>query len=336
MKAVVLTKHGKGLDVLKIQEVDKPSISSGEVLIEVEGFGLNFADVMARNNLYKAAPPIPSVLGYEVVGNVVKGEPDLIGKRVLAFTRFGGYAQYAKADVRALVELSNDTPLGDALALGTQGATAWFAAFYNIKINKGDNVLVHSGAGGVGSILIQMIKNLDVNIYSTAGSSKKCEFIKSQGADFVYDYNNPNYWEQIKRDTKGRGLDVIFDAVGGETYKNGFKSLSAGGKMVTYGAAYRTKSSSSFFTKVKMLFQFGFTNPLFFMLNSRTVCGVNMLKVGDDRPDILNVCLKEVMRMYSEGKIKPIVHDVYEVEKIGQAHDDLENRKTIGKVGVKW
>ncbi len=337
MKAVVLTAKGKGVDVLKLQELERPKLSEGRTIIKVEGFGLNFADAMARRGLYRAAPPMPSVLGYEIVGVIEEiGDNELlkVGNRVLAFTRFGGYAEYVSADVRAVVKI-DDIPLGEALALGTQGATAWFAAFYNIKINKGDNILVHSGAGGVGSMLIQMLKNLEVNIFSTAGSESKRKLLKDQGVTAL-DYRDDSYWNQIKSLTNGRGLDVIFDAVGGKTYKNGFKTLSAGGKIVTYGAAYRTNSKPGLITTIKMMFQFGFTNPLFCMMNSRTICGVNMLKVGDDRPDILQICLREVVDMYQKGLIKPTVHGVFPVDQIGQIHDDLENRKVIGKAGIKW
>lgn len=337
MKAAVLTKKGKGQDVFKIQDIDKPTINEGEALLKVEAFGLNFADVMARNGLYRAAPPMPSVLGYEVVGTIeeIKGEHEFkVGDRVLAFTRFGGYAEYAKADLRTMVEVKPDEDTGELLALGAQGATAWYAAFFNINVIPGDNVLIHSGAGGVGSMLIQMLQNLEVNIYSTAGSDEKCKLLEEQGVLKAFNYKDDNYWTEINQLIGDKNLQVIFDAVGGKTFKNGLNSLSAGGKMVTYGAAYRTKSSSSFFTNVKMLFQFGFTNPLFLMMNSRTICGVNMLKLGDDRPEVLNICMNEVLNMYRQGLIKPQVHGLFPLEVIGKVHDDLENRKVIGKAGI--
>lgn len=338
MKAAVLTKKGKGVDAFKIQEIAKPILSEGEALIKVEAFGLNFADVMARNGLYRAAPPMPSVLGYEVVGTIeeINGEHEFkVGDRVLAFTRFGGYAEYAKADLRTIVEVQENDDAGELLALGTQGATAWYAAFFNINIIPGDNVLIHSGAGGVGTMLIQMLKNLEVNIYSTAGSDEKCKHLEEQGVLKAFNYNNEDYWNELDAVIGSNNLQVIFDAVGGTTFKNGLKRLSAGGKMVTYGAAYRTKSSSGFFTNMKMLFQFGFTNPLFLMMNSRTICGVNMLKVGDDRPEVLNICMNEVMSMYRQGLIKPLVHGLFPLEDIGKIHDDLENRKVIGKAGIR-
>lgn len=337
MKAAVLTKKGKGQDVFKIQDVDKPTINEGEALIKVEAFGLNFADVMARNGLYRAAPPMPSVLGYEVVGTIeeIKGEHEFkVGDRVLAFTRFGGYAEYAKADLRTMVEVKPDEDTGELLALGAQGATAWYAAFFNVNIIPGDNVLIHSGAGGVGSMLIQMLQNLEVNIYSTAGSDEKCKLLEEQGVLKAFNYTDDNYWTEINQLIGDKNLQVIFDAVGGKTFKNGLNSLSAGGKMITYGAAYRTKSSSSFFTNVKMLFQFGFTNPLFLMMSSHTICGVNMLKLGDDRPEVLNICMNEVLNMYRQGLIKPQVHGLFPLEDIGMVHDDLENRKVIGKAAI--
>ena len=160
MQAWQLTAHGSPEKVLQLCELPDPAPKPSQVLIRSEGFGLNFADVMAVKGLYRDAPPVPCVIGYEVVGRVERcgaSVPEgLLGKRVLAFTRFGGYARLACTDHRAAVPIPDDLDLGTALAMATQGATAWHMAMAAAPVQQGDRVLVHSAAGGVGQLLLQI------------------------------------------------------------------------------------------------------------------------------------------------------------------------------------
>ena len=159
MKAAVLVKNGAASTAFEMQEVPKPIAKPGEVLIKVAAFGLNFADVMARKGLYKEAPPLPCILGYDVAGIIdAVGEGVLtlkIGDRVTAMTRFGGYAEYAVTNARAVAIIPDYLPLTTATALATQYCTAVYAAAELVNLYPGDKVLVQSGAGGVGSALIQ-------------------------------------------------------------------------------------------------------------------------------------------------------------------------------------
>ncbi|MEO8733487.1 MAG: alcohol dehydrogenase catalytic domain-containing protein, partial [Flavobacteriales bacterium] len=154
MKAWQLTAHGDPQKVLALRELPDPSPKPGEVLIRSEGFGLNYADVMAVKGLYRDAPPPPCVIGYEIVGRVERcgeGVPsEWLGKRVLAFTRFGGYAQLACTDHRAIAAIPDELGIGEAVAMGTQGATAWYMSMLRWPVQSGMRVLIHSAAGGVG------------------------------------------------------------------------------------------------------------------------------------------------------------------------------------------
>jgi NADPH2:quinone reductase len=132
MKAAVLVRTGDASKAFEVREVPMPKVNAGEVLIKVEGFGLNFADVVAREGMYQDAPPLPSVLGYDVAGRVTEVAPDVrnvkVGDRVTAMTRFGGYAEYAAANAMAVSRISEDMPVGEAMALTTQYCTAYYAA----------------------------------------------------------------------------------------------------------------------------------------------------------------------------------------------------------------
>jgi NADPH2:quinone reductase len=177
MKAAVLTTKGDALKAFQLKDVPQPKPKGLQVLIKVEAFGLNFADVMARNGLYKDAPSMPSILGYDVVGEVIESSSDeytyLIGKRVVAMTRFGGYAEYAVTDARACAVISAGMQAGSAAALATQYCTAYRAAYEAVNLFEGDNILIHAAAGGVGTALTQLAKLKGCTVYGTSSSEKK-------------------------------------------------------------------------------------------------------------------------------------------------------------------
>ena len=331
MKAVVL--HPKG--EFKIEEVPQPTIKEEQVLIKVEGFGLNFADVMARKGLYRETPPLPAIIGYDVVGEVVEQgvnvSENLKGKRVVAMTRFGGYAEFAATDYRAVTEIPQDYPLAEALALATQYCTAHFCLHEKGSVYTGDNVLVHAAAGGVGVALTQLAKLKGCKVYGTCGSDEKVNFIKQNGVDVAINYRKHNYEEKIEEH-----IQASFNAIAGSTLRKDMKLLGAGGTLVCFGAATRTDKKGGFFSNLALLFSSGFYHPLFLMMRSKSLVGVNMLKIGDYRPNLIQNTLKEVVRLAVEGDIKPHSGGVFEVEKINEAHRLLESRKSMGKIAVRW
>ena len=160
MKAAVLTKFGAIENAFEIKEVPNPTLNEGQVLIETEGFGLNYADIMAIQGDYKECPPLPAIIGYDVVGKIkeIKGIcGDLkIGDRVTAMSRFGGYAQFVVSESAACTVIKEDYELGKAMALTTQYCTAYYCFNEVQSLYKGDTVLIHAAAGGVGTALVQM------------------------------------------------------------------------------------------------------------------------------------------------------------------------------------
>lgn len=331
MKAVVLHPKGK----FKIEEIAQPQPKSHQLLLKVEGFGLNFADVMARKGLYREAPPLPSVLGYDVVGEVVAQGADvpenLMGKRMVAMTRFGGYAEYAATDYRAASEIPEDYPLAEALALATQYCTAHFCLFEKGSVFKGDNILIHAAAGGVGVALTQLAKLKACKIFGTCGSNEKVKFIQKMGVDVAINYREVDYEKAIKE-----RMQASFNAIAGSTIKKDMRLLGAGGTLVCFGAASRTDKTAGIFSNLSLLFSSGFYHPLFLMMRSKTLVGVNMLKIGDYRPNLIQSTLKEVVDLAVSGKIAPHAGGLFKANQIDEAHQLLENRKSMGKIAVSW
>lgn len=338
MKAVFLIKNGVAANAFEMREIATPTPRAGEVLVKVEAFGLNFADVMARNGMYKEAPPLPCVLGYDVAGVVAATGKDVInvkaGDMVTAMTRFGGYAEYAIADVRTTAIIPQNLDAASATAMATQFCTAYFAAAEMVNLYPGDKVLVQSGAGGVGTALIQYAKYKQCEIFSTAGSPEKLEHLKKAGVHHAINYTTHDFENEIKKITNGSGVNVIFDAVGGKSVKKGFRSLAPAGRIVCYGAA--DMSNKNVLGKVKAALDFGIYHPVMFMMASKAMIGINMLRVADNHPQVLQRCLNAVVRLTEEGVFTPAIGKIFPVAEIAAAHEYLEKRKSMGKVAVRW
>lgn len=341
MRAVVLTKFGKSDKAFEIQERPMPKPKDHEICIKAEAFGLNFADVMARQGLYQDCPPLPAVLGYEVVGQVHAVGKDVegfeVGQRVVSLTRFGGYAEYAVADARAAAVIPADMDYCVAAALATQYATAYYCAAYTTQLHKGEHVLIQAAAGGVGTALVQLAKSKGCIVYGTAGSEKKLEYLRSLGVDHPINYNTTDFAAYIEKTSGKNAIDVAFDSLGGSAVKKARKLLAIGtGRIVCYGAASRSGKGKGVFGDLKLVFGFGFLASVELLLKSQGVIGVNMLRIADNRPEALKVCIQAVVKMVEEGTLKPTIGGKFSVDEIAKAHDFLGGRKSIGKVAVHW
>lgn len=307
-----------------------------EVLIEVEAFGLNYAEVMARRGLYRDAPPDPAVLGYEVVGHIIEvgahSDSTLLGKRVMAFTRFGGYARHVTTKVNAVINVGEEAAI-DLLALCVQGVTAYYMAAYLAPVRPGDRVLVHAAAGGVGSLLIQLAKNAGAEVIAKVGGDHKVDQCKQLGADRVIQYKQADYVQEIKR---LGALDVSFNPVGGATAKQDFQLLGAGGRLVLFGGSELGTAPYGLFSKLNFVRKMGIQLPIALMMSSRSVLGVNMLRIADQKPEVLKHCLDAVFNLYTAGKLQPLSGKLFEHTAFTEAHQLLESGASVGKIGVRF
>lgn len=340
MKAIHLIQKGDPEKAFEVREIEKPTAGKGEVLIKVACFGLNYADVLARNGLYGDAPAMPSVIGYEAAGEIVEvGEgvdTSLIGKKVAAFTRFGAYAEYVKTIADGILILDDASQFKESLALITQGGTAYYCMHIAMNLFKGDIVLVHAAAGGVGSILVQLAKLQGCTVIGTCGSAEKMEFVKSLGADHVINYRETNYWEEVEKLIGKNKIRASFNPIAGKTFKEDMKLLEPSGAVVLFGGSERSGKKYGFLSTLNFVRKMGIVIPITTVFTSKSIIGVNMLRVGDHKTSLLKKSLDGISNLYKEGKIQVHIGGDYPASEIANAHEFLESRKSKGKVVVSW
>jgi NADPH2:quinone reductase len=340
MKAIFLVRNGESRDAFEMRDIPVPVPGKGEILVRVEASGLNYADVMARRGLYKAAPPLPSILGYDVAGTVHAVGPETrgyqTGQRVAAMTRFGGYAEYAVTQAGAVIPLPDTMEPAPGTALATQASTAVYSACLATRLYPGDRVLVHAAAGGVGTILVQIAKERGCIVYGSA-SIRKHSYLKDIGVDYPIDSHGEDPLKALTDTLDGHKLDVVFDNIGGNSFRNGLALLGAAGRIVAYGAAAQNLGKrSGRINSIRVGLGFGFHSPIGLLVKSQSVIGVNMLAIADHKPVILKEVMEEVARLAAKGTIRPVLGRVFASSQIAEAHDFLESRKSTGKTALIW
>ncbi|MFC2086759.1 zinc-binding dehydrogenase [Bacteroidota bacterium] len=340
MKAIFLKKFGASQEAFEIMETELPVPGPTELIIKVESFGLNFADVMARKGLYKQTPNLPTILGFDIAGivhAVGREVKDLsIGQKVAAMTRFGGYAEYAKTSANAVIPIPEGMNFNTASALTTQGAAAYYCTSYIARLREGDHILVHAAAGGLGNLIVQIAKRKGCIIFGTASSSK-LEMLKENGVDYPIDYRKVDFENEIRKILPNRGLDIVYDNIGGKSFGKGFRLLDTGGKIISYGVASRNSGKKpSKFGILKIIRGFGYYSPITLLRNSKSIIGVNLLRLGDHKPELIQYCLREFVKLVENETVIPRIDKVYKVQQIADAHDYLEARLSTGKIAVVW
>lgn len=341
MRAVFLTKKKNAFDSFEIREVEIPKLDAGFVLIKVSAFGLNYADVMARLGLYPEMPPMPCILGYDVCGEIIQVGDEVkdlkVGDHVVALTRFGGYAECAAADQRVCIQVDPAIPSYKKLAMATQLSTAYNAAIECVNLHEGDTVLVQAAAGGVGLGIVQIALMKKCIIVAVASQDQKLEFLKSLGVHHVINYKKEDIIESLHDKGFYHKIDFIFDSVGGDYVKKGMKALNNGGKYVLFGASKLSGPKN----KLGVIFEalkFGFTlyTPPEFLMPSKSLIGINMLAIADSKPEMIARCMNGVYSLYNQGVLNHIVGENYTIDNLAEAHDNLENGKTMGKIAIEW
>ena len=318
MRAIQITKTG-GPEVLELVELPQPGPKAGEALVKIAASGVNFIDTYLREGRYPA--PLPFVPGQEAAGTVValgEGVSEFaVGDRVAwAHTR-GAYAEFACVPVSALVRVPPEVSLDDAAAVLLQGMTAAYLAYSTYKIQPGDTVLVHAGAGGVGLLLTQMAKRLGATVLTTVSTDEKADLSRSAGADHVILYTQENFADAVKKFTGGAGLPVVYDSVGKTTFEDSLKCLRSRGLMVLFGG------SSGAVPPFDLIRLSG--------MGSLYITRPTMVDYTRTRVELEQLAA-EVFGAVASGALKVRIGHRYKLEDAAQAHRDLEGRKTTGKV----
>jgi NADPH:quinone reductase len=310
MRAVQIEEFG-GPEVLQVVDLPQPEPGEGEVLIEVSRAGMNFADTHQRENSYLARYRTPLVLGGEVAGTTSDG------RRVVAMVPSGGYAQYAVAHEAAVYPIPDGLDEGAALALLIQGLTAWHLYRTAGRVAEGESVVVVSGAGGVGSLAVQLGKPFGAGrVIATASTEEKRDLAVSLGADVAVDPSVEDLKGALIEANDGNQVDVVFEMAGGRMFAESSEALAPFGRIVTYGIASREPNSVE-------------TGRL--MRKSRTVVGFWLMHCLGRR-DMMEEPLADLFDRAARGELKPQIGETYALSDVRRAHEDLQGRRTTGKV----
>ncbi len=338
MRTVVITRHGAP-EVLRVEERPDPPVGPGEVRVAVKAAGINFADLMARSGVYPDAPPPPCVVGYEVAGEVESvGEgvdSHQVGDRVIAGTRFGGYAELVSVPIDQVVPLPEGLSFEQGAAFVVNYTTAWAALMIMGGLRSGDRVLIHAAAGGVGIAATQVAKQVGAEIFGTASPSKH-DVIRAQGVEHAIDYRNQDFAAEAMRITGGTGLDLIIDAIGPSSFRKDYAILRSGGRLVMYGLSeVQTGETRDIPAVLRGLARMPLaTMPwwrsLQIMNENKGVFGLNMLKWWD--AEGLDRALEPLAGGLAGGDYVPVVAQAFPFDQAADAHRFIAERRNVGKV----
>ena len=335
MRALTISRYGPP-DVLTLRTLPDPTPGPGQVLIRVARAGLNFSDINARVGLYPDAPKPPMVMGYEVSGTVQALGPGVsapaVGTPVLALTDFGGQATHALADARVTSPIPPGMSLEQAAALPVNYVTAHHLLHRVGSIRPGRSVLVHMAAGGVGLAVIQLAREVgNVTLFGTASLAKHA-FLQKAGLQYPIDYRTTDWAAEVHRLTNGRGVDLILDPLGGEDTKRGYHSLAPVGHLVCFGFSNIVSGPKRSWPHVlRQLTKIQRWGPMQLMSDNRSVSGVNLKHLFGEVA-LLRDVLRELFRLFQEGKISPQVDRVFPLSEGAAAHRYMQERRNIGKV----
>jgi NADPH2:quinone reductase len=318
MQAIQILQTG-GPEVLTLRDVPTPTPASGEALIRIEASGVNFIDTYFREGRYPAA--LPLTLGQEAAGTVVAVGADVAsvkaGDRVAWCGIAGTYAEFAVAPAARLVPIPDGVSAEQAAAAILQGMTAHYLSHSTYKIQSGDEVLIHAGAGGTGLLLTQMAKSLGARVFTTVSTEEKAVLSREAGADEVIFYTKTDFAAEVKRLTEGRGLPVVYDSVGKSTFEQSLTCLRPRGLMVLFGGA---SGAVPPFDLIRLS-----------TMGSLYVTRPTLKDYIATREDLL-ARATEVMNGVADGSLKLRLEHTYPLAEAAQAHRDLEGRKTTGKL----
>lgn len=311
MRAVQITEFG-GPEVLKLVELPDPVAKPGQLLVEVDAAGVNYADTHSVEDSYLSRSTLPLVPGGEVVGRTADG------RRVVALTATGGYAERTAAWATMAHDVPDEVSDGAALALVVQGLTAWNLLRTSARLSPGESVVVHAAAGGTGSLAVQLAKRFGAGrVIATASTPEKRALALELGADVAVEAEGEGLKERLEEANGGNKVDVVLEMTGGPVFDASLAALAPFGRLVAYGMASRTAPAP--------------IEAASLMARSRAVVGFWLMHaVG--RPELHAEPMAELLELVARGELRTLVAEAYPMSQVARAHEDLRARRTTGKL----
>jgi NADPH2:quinone reductase len=310
-----------GPDVLNFTDLELPAPAAGQALVKVHAAGVNFLDVGQRKGLYPAKFPMTlGVEGTGIVEQVGQGVTTVKPGDRVAWTGVpGSYAEAVLAPADQLIPLPADFDFVQGAAFPLQGMTAHYLMNEFYKVKKGDTVLIHAAAGGMGLLLVQWAKHMGARVIGTVSTDEKAKIAKEAGADEVILYTKQDFVKEVKRITNDKGAEYIIDGVGKDTFTKNLDAVARRGTVTIFGAAS------------------GLADPMVpnvLMMKSVTICGGSLFNYLDTRDELM-MRANDVMKGIKDGWLKLRVDHVLPLAEAAKAHELMENRKTVGKIVLK-
>jgi NADPH:quinone reductase-like Zn-dependent oxidoreductase len=334
MRQVVIPRHGPP-EVFELRESADPVPDEGEVRIRVRAAGINFADVLARLGLYPDAPKPPVVVGYEVAGRIDEIGRSVTGfnhgDRVVALTRFGGYADVVTVPATQVFHFPDALSDAEAASVPVNYLTAALALYRMAALAPGETVLIHNAGGGVGIAATQLARLRRAIVLGTASSMKHAA-LRSFGVEHVIDYRNADVAQVVREITKGRGVDVILDPIGGRSFVSSYRLLAPLGRLIIFGlsaaAPGEQRSIWRAFTAWMATPRF---DPLSLINRNRGVFGLHVGHLWDERRQVAPL-MEMLISELRAARIAPVVARTFPLERAADAHRFIQSRQNIGKV----
>jgi NADPH:quinone reductase len=323
MKAIVARQWCEPRGLV-MEEVDRPAPAEGQVVVKVHSAALNFPDILLIAGKYQVKPPLPFSPGLEVAGTIDSIGTGVVGftpgQRVLAQVGIGGFAEFAAAP--AVQPIPSAMTDDEAAAFPLVYQTSYFGLVVRGALKKGETVLVHSAAGGVGLAAVQIARALGAGrIIGTAGSDHKLDVIRQNGADVAVNYQTEDFVDVVKRETDGRGADLIYDPVGGEVGQRSTKCIAFEGRLLIIGF---TAGAFSNFVSNHIL------------IKNYSVVGVHWGLYRQHDPAKIAEAWRALWELYEAGRIKPLVGARFPMQQVAEAMELLASRAAVGKIVLHW
>ncbi|MFJ4580554.1 NADPH:quinone oxidoreductase family protein [Streptomyces echinatus] len=315
MQAWQVHENGEPSEVMRLTEVERPTPGDGQVLLRVRAANVNFPDALLCRGQYQVRPPLPFTPGVEICGETEDG-PRVIANPALPY---GGFAEYALADARALLPAPESLDDAEAAALHIGYQTGWFGLHRRAHLEAGETLLVHAAAGGVGSAAVQLGKAAGATVIGVVGGADKAAVARELGCDVVVDRRGEDVVAAVKEATGGRGADVIYDPVGGEAYTQSAKLVAFEGRIVVVGFASGTIPSPAL-------------NHA--LVKNYSIVGLHWGLYNTKNPKLVQHCHEQLTELAARGVVKPLVSERVPLAEAAGAVQRVADGVTTGRVAV--